>query len=234
MHPSNRKLMAQTIGPNLHMLDTRIHRILTHFQLPADKKFELESSLPSAQAYPKLFNAIVNDVTSTKQQLNSIHQLSSARFLKCNFSACGTFVFVGSTNGSVHFWRSESGAYLGTYNNQALPTWAQGNYPIVDVSFHPHDHMIAFAIWGDKEPVRVYTWDKKKPDIKIQGEEATDATKTNENRKHLNVDKLVSNSMADLFGSSALGIKTKKNWIKSHTNDVASDMVALISPSSIQ
>lgn len=233
MHPSNRKLMAQTIGPNLHMLDTRIHRILTHFQLPSEKKFELESALPAAQSYPKLFNAIVNDVTTAKQQLNSIHQISSARFLKCSFSACGTFVFVGSTNGSVHFWRSESGAYLGTYNNQALTSWAQGNYPIVDISFHPHDHMIAFAIWGDKEPVRVYTWDKKQPDIKMQAEEVAEAASATEKRKHLNVDKLVSNSMRDLFGDYPLAIKTRKNWIKSPTNDVPSDMVALISPSSL-
>ena len=231
MHPSNRKLMAQTIGPNLHMLDTRIHRILTHFQLPLSKKFELESSLPAAQTYPKLFNSVINDATTTKQQLNSIHQISSARFLKCSFSACGSFIFVGSTNGSVHFWRSESGAYLGTYNHQTLSSWAQGNYPVVDISFHPHDHMIAFAIWGDKEPVRVYTWDKKQKDIKTLEEREDVASQYGQ---HLNVERLVSSSMADFF---PVGIKTSNNWMKTSKSpgkEIPSDMIALISPSSIQ
>jgi jouberin len=153
LHPSNKKLMIQTLGPGLHMLDIRIFRILTHFELP-ERRLETDKYKVK--------------VTNPAKKLNSIHQISTARFLKPSFSACGTFILVGSVNGTVHFWRSESGVYLGSYNSVVLQSWTEGS-PIVDISFHPHDHLIAFSVWGDKEPMRVYTWDEDSPSIRLNG-----------------------------------------------------------------
>lgn len=221
--------MAQTIGPNLHMLDTRIHRILTQFELPNSKKVELDSVISVTSSQSKLFGSanVLEELNAAKNQqkfqLNSIHQISSSRFVKCNFSACGTFVFVGSVKGSVHFWRSESGAYLGSYNAKSLSSWTKGNHPIVDISFHPKDHIIAFSVWGDKEPMRVYTWDPKYPEMRSL-EEAVQQTS-----KHLNVDKLVSDSMANLMqGLEINTIQTGKQGWKKGNRNVVSDMVPLL------
>ena len=162
LHPSNRKLMVQTLGPGLHMLDARIFRILTHFELPERR---LESNYTLTQ--PKLPNP-----TPSLKKLNSIHQISTAKFLKSTFSPCGTFVFVGSTQGTVHFWKSESGVYLGSFNSSILNSWTEGNNPVVDISFHGHDHLIAFSVWGENEPLRVYTWDQDHPSIRINSKSA--------------------------------------------------------------
>lgn len=71
-----------------------------------------------------------------------------------------------STHGTGHFWRVESGAYLGSYCNLLLNSWIENNNPIIDISYHPHDHLIAFSVWGTKEPLIVYTWDSSKPHLK--------------------------------------------------------------------
>jgi jouberin len=153
LHPSNKKLMIQTLGPAIHLMDIRIFRILTHFELPQRRSEILKSNLSP---------------TSGLKKLNSNNQTTNAGFLKPSFSTCGTFIFVGSVDGVVHFWRSESGVYLGSFNSVVLKSWIEGN-PIVDISFHPHDHLIAFSVWGDKEPLRVYRWDEDSPSIRLNG-----------------------------------------------------------------
>jgi WD40 repeat protein len=145
--------------------------------------------------------------------LNSIHQISSAaRFLKCTFSACGNYVFVGSTNGQVHFWRSDSGAYLGSYSLESLPSWGQGSNPIVDISFHPLDHLIAFSSWGAKEPLSVYTWDKRAREIRVREDHKLSEfkiTPTGSLIKGLNVEEIVSTSMQNV---SAKKPEMAKYW----------------------
>jgi WD40 repeat protein len=129
---------------------------------------------------------------SPSRQPRSISQITTARFFKTCFSACGEYVFVGSRMGQVHVWRSESGAYIGEYKN-TLGGWPTTDSPIVDICFHPHDHVIAFSVWGEEEPVMVYTWDQNEADIK--------SAKSNgdlSSKKHLDVEKMVAKSLSSI------------------------------------
>jgi jouberin len=99
-------------------------------------------------------------------------------------------VFSGSKMGSVHIWRSESGVYIGEYKS-STPGWIHTYSPIVDISFHPHDHVIAFSVWGANEPVMVFTWDEQSAELK---ESFCIGTK-----EHLDVDKMVAKDIGDQF-----------------------------------
>ncbi|KAJ3261547.1 Jouberin [Boothiomyces macroporosus] len=173
MHPSNRKLLVQTIGPLSHILDTRIHRFLSHFQVPLDT-----TSLPP---------------TLKDNQFKITNQANSFRFMKSTFSACGTFLLSGSLKGTVHIWKTDTAGYVGSYSHKSLKSWQKDSLPIVDISFHPFDNYVAFSIWGDKEPISIYSYDESLPDMKTV--ESPEIVKTN----HLDVDTIVAKSMANLF-----------------------------------
>ncbi|KAJ3050190.1 Jouberin, partial [Rhizophlyctis rosea] len=86
LHPSTRKLLVRTAFPipsfgitsNLHILDTRIHRILTSYSpiIPTD---------------------LTSPPTST----------ASATLLRATTTPCGTYVLEGHQNGSIGVWRTE-------------------------------------------------------------------------------------------------------------------------------
>lgn len=143
LHVSNRKLLVQTAGPSLHLFDTRIHRFLTHF------KVINEQNLPT---YPTPFGV---DQIPRKSHNN--------QFLRSCFSACGGYIFAGSSTGQVYIWKTESGTFVGSYDSKH-PGWIDGT-PVVDVAFHPHENAIAFASWGAKEPVKVFGWSESTPQV---------------------------------------------------------------------
>ncbi|KAJ3274488.1 Jouberin [Terramyces sp. JEL0728] len=175
MHPTNRKLLVQTIGPLSHILDTRIHRFLSHFQAPVDT-----SVLPPL-------------LKDNQFKMTSNQQVNSNRFMKSTFSACGTYLISGSLKGQVHVWKTDTAGYVGSYSYQSLRSWQKDSLPVVDISFHPLDNYIAFSMWGEKEPISIYSYDEAFPDIK--NIETAEIAKTN----HLDVDSIVAKSMANLY-----------------------------------
>jgi WD40 repeat protein len=146
LHVSNRKLLVQTHGSSLHMLDTRIHRYLTHYTLP-------DSPWPSDST-----------VTDFHLQMAQV----PGQFTKCSFSACGTFVFSSNSTGQVYVWMCDSGSFVNTYSIDTIPSWIH-SLAIVDISFHPFDNSIAFSVWGDKQPFLIYRHSDNGPDLKRDG-----------------------------------------------------------------
>ncbi|KAI8898327.1 WD40-repeat-containing domain protein [Globomyces pollinis-pini] len=185
MHPSNRKMLVQTLGPMAHMLDTRIHRFITHFVSPTSPFIASNSS------YPHPFGARKNLPSISEQR-----HASSFRFIKSTFSPCGSYLFVGSNMCTVDIWRAESGTYVGAFNNTVLKSWKEGNCPVVHISFHPHDHIIAFSIWGEGEPVRVYKWHVEGQEIKMDERNHYQSKESIRMSQHLDVERIVARSLA--------------------------------------
>lgn len=62
-------------------------------------------------------------------------------------SACGTYVYAGSEDGSVHVWECDTGKSVHVYSGFGLTA------PVRGVVFHPHDHIAAFCSFGYGQPM---------------------------------------------------------------------------------
>ncbi|XP_067398368.1 LOW QUALITY PROTEIN: jouberin [Emydura macquarii macquarii] len=68
---------------------------------------------------------------------------------------CGTFLFSGSEDGIAYVWNPETGDQVAMYSD--LPF----TFPVRDVAFHPHEHMVSFCAFGQNQPILVYIYDYK-------------------------------------------------------------------------
>jgi WD40 repeat protein len=185
LHLSNRKVLVRTTT-GVHMLDTRIHRFLTHFTIPNAAK----TSRTEKKPYPQPFGA------DYRHDLEPKSSLCTSIVLKCSFSACGEYVFAGTSDGKVAVWKSETGVFEAMYSSQTLPTWRETNR-IVDISFHPLDHAIAFTVWGPGEPVLIYTFDDKTSELRSKSSKVHYMG----SNQQMKLDHLVSSSLGEFDDS---------------------------------
>ncbi|XP_015754781.1 PREDICTED: jouberin-like, partial [Acropora digitifera] len=75
--------------------------------------------------------------------------------IRSTLSACGTFVISGSEDGYAYVWNTETGDLVSVY------TSLRYHHAVSDVQFHPLDHIVAFASFGDSHPVLLYHYDPK-------------------------------------------------------------------------
>ncbi|NWH27414.1 AHI1 protein, partial [Grus americana] len=68
---------------------------------------------------------------------------------------CGTFLFSGSEDGKAYVWNPETGDQVAIYSELSF------TYPLRDVAFHPHEHMVSFCAFGQNQPILVYIYDYK-------------------------------------------------------------------------
>ncbi|XP_013379742.1 jouberin [Lingula anatina] len=73
--------------------------------------------------------------------------------IRSTISQCGTFVVSGSEDYGAYVWNAETGDQVAMYTEL--------NYkkPVTCVDFHPHDNMVAFASFGENNPVLIYIYD---------------------------------------------------------------------------
>ncbi|KAJ3613669.1 hypothetical protein NHX12_019915, partial [Muraenolepis orangiensis] len=71
------------------------------------------------------------------------------------FSPCGTFLFSGSEDGMAYVWNAETGDQVAVYSELCYPA------ALRDVSFHPHENMVAFCAFGQGQPIHVYLHDRE-------------------------------------------------------------------------
>ncbi|KAJ3206774.1 Jouberin [Entophlyctis luteolus] len=83
---------------------------------------------------------------------------SFSALARVTFSACGSYVFAGGSDGTVFVWKAETGALTYVYRLPGVTN------QIVDIAFHPLDNYIAFSIWSSCQAVCVYTWDDSQDD----------------------------------------------------------------------
>uniref|UniRef100_F6YJE7 SH3 domain-containing protein n=1 Tax=Ciona intestinalis TaxID=7719 RepID=F6YJE7_CIOIN len=77
------------------------------------------------------------------------------QLIRSDLTSCGSFVISGSEDGSAYVWNAESGDQVATFNE------LQFSRSVRDVTFHPHDHIVAFSCFGQNMPVLVYKYDKQ-------------------------------------------------------------------------
>ncbi|XP_072768019.1 jouberin isoform X2 [Nerophis lumbriciformis] len=75
--------------------------------------------------------------------------------ISSTFTPCGSFIFSGSEDGMAYVWNTETGDQVAMYSELCYSSALCG------VSFHPHENMVAFCAFGEKQPVHVYLHDRK-------------------------------------------------------------------------
>ncbi|KAJ3036967.1 Jouberin [Rhizophlyctis rosea] len=146
LHPSTRKLLVRTAHPTnsfgtsnisstLHILDTRIHRILTSYIPPSS------TSSPQPQS---------DHSDNSKSPKTLLH--------RSTVTPCGTYVFETTPSSQTRCYRSEGEKVTAIY--QCGSTGKENNVPtpIVDVSFHPWEHLCCFVGFGQGGKVEVWRW----------------------------------------------------------------------------
>ncbi|XP_034531432.1 jouberin isoform X2 [Notolabrus celidotus] len=77
------------------------------------------------------------------------------------FTPCGNFIFSGSEDGMAYVWNTDTGDQVAVYSELCYPT------ALHDVSFHPHENMVAFCAFGRSQPVLVYLYDRKVSQLEV-------------------------------------------------------------------
>ncbi|KAJ3345099.1 Jouberin [Entophlyctis luteolus] len=139
---SGRKLAIFLSSNEVFSFDTRIYRTMTKYSgMPLEHNYhqkptKSEDLVSNACRSPKSFSALA----------------------RVTFSACGSYVFAGGSDGTVFVWKAETGALIYVYRLPGVTN------QIVDIAFHPLDNYIAFSIWSSCQAVCVYTWDDSQDD----------------------------------------------------------------------
>ncbi|KAI9203420.1 WD40-repeat-containing domain protein [Polychytrium aggregatum] len=139
LHPNFRKLLIRYSNGTIHLVDSRIYRLLTVLQ---DK--QLDASYSPPKSGPR----------STGD-----HSGYANHFWRASFSPCGTFVAAGGEDGQATVWRCDTGAIVTVYRRLGL------QFPIDDLQFHPHDHLMLFISFGYHQPAVVWTFDAADPPL---------------------------------------------------------------------
>ena len=143
-HPVNEKILVRT-SQGIQTFDPRLFRLTNQFILPTQ-----DSSRKDLE-----YVSMNRRQNGTKVNI----------FLKASYSPCGNYVFAGTNDGRVGVWKADTGNFYQIYSPETLNSW-QNSGLITDISFHPLDHSVAFSVWGQMEPIRVYTWDASNPSFR--------------------------------------------------------------------
>ncbi|KAJ3009232.1 Jouberin [Thoreauomyces humboldtii] len=144
MHPQNRRLLVHFGLDGLHTLDVRLYRILTSYHLGNAPRVHLP--VPSH---------------SHRRGHDSSPALPSPTrtLVRPTYTPCGTSVLSGTSDGRVAVWDTDSGNVSSVFSTSTTPSWTSQDHRTVDVSFHPHDHIVSFATFGEAAHVSLWTWD---------------------------------------------------------------------------
>uniref|UniRef100_H2Z6J7 Uncharacterized protein n=1 Tax=Ciona savignyi TaxID=51511 RepID=H2Z6J7_CIOSA len=77
------------------------------------------------------------------------------QLIRSDLTSCGSFVISGSEDGCAYVWNAESGDQVAKFNE------LQFSRSVRDVTFHPHDHIVAFSCFAPNMPVLVYKYNRQ-------------------------------------------------------------------------
>jgi hypothetical protein len=144
MHTGNRKILVQLQNNVIHTLDIRIYRFLTSYNANNGEKYGI-------------FDDKLPDPMSTFDDSIPATSIVDTPLIKSSFSPCGYQLWSSDQSGSVQVYKSDTGDLTTIYD--------LGN--VVDIAYHPFDHIVAFCAFGDGMPVVLYTWDENEPQKEI-------------------------------------------------------------------
>ncbi|KAF7670049.1 hypothetical protein LDENG_00084520 [Lucifuga dentata] len=122
------------------------------------------------------------------------------------FTPCGNFIFSGSEDGMAYVWNTETGDQVAVYSELCYRSTLHG------VSFHPHEHMVAFCAFGQSQPVHVYLYDHKVSQMVMQSMKGTNRSasadaKTVRNTPDVFLDASAASAMDQFAHTARLALK---------------------------
>ncbi|KAM9708599.1 jouberin isoform 1-T1 [Menidia menidia] len=112
------------------------------------------------------------------------------------FTPCGNFILSGSEDGMAYVWNTDTGDQVAVYSELCYPTALHG------VSFHPHENMVAFCAFGQKQPVHVYLYDRKVSQLEMHSTKAASRSASTDTRTVRNTPDAM--ALQDSCASSAM------------------------------
>ncbi|KAF7704498.1 hypothetical protein HF521_021570 [Silurus meridionalis] len=82
--------------------------------------------------------------------------------INSTFTPCGNFIFSGSEDGLAYVWNAETGDQVAVYSELCYSAALRG------VTFHPHEHLVAFCAFGQNQPIQLYLYDRKVTQIELE------------------------------------------------------------------
>ncbi|KND03950.1 uncharacterized protein SPPG_01401 [Spizellomyces punctatus DAOM BR117] len=70
-------------------------------------------------------------------------------FIRPTYTPCGSYVLSGTEDSRVMVWETDTGKTVKVY---------EVGTTVVDVGFHPWEHMVCFVSFGERTPVGVWKW----------------------------------------------------------------------------
>jgi WD40 repeat protein len=156
MHPGNRKVLVQLQNNIIQTLDIRIYRFLTSYNSHDSESYGLYS--------PKTHVPEISGFNYDPLQTPT--SIIETPLIKSTFSPCGYQLWSSEQNGKVLVYKTDTGDLTTIYDadgGDGLDITSK----IVDIAFHPHDHIVAFCAFGDNQPVVLFTWDENTPQKEI-------------------------------------------------------------------
>ncbi|XP_071808073.1 jouberin-like isoform X3 [Asterias amurensis] len=81
--------------------------------------------------------------------------LNFREHIRSTMTECGSFVVSGSEDCQAYVWNTDTGDQIAVYSSLGY------KFPVTDVDYHPHEHMVAFCSRGEGHPIQVYVYDVK-------------------------------------------------------------------------
>ncbi|XP_038057732.1 jouberin-like isoform X2 [Patiria miniata] len=81
--------------------------------------------------------------------------LNFREHVRSTMTECGSFVISGSEDRQAYVWNTDTGDQIAVYSSLGY------KYPVMAVTYHPCEHMVAFCSRGEGHPVLVYIYDAK-------------------------------------------------------------------------
>ena len=142
-------------------MDIRIFRFLTNF--------ELQAKCMDIKKIPNSMNTLTEPSEYLSRSLKKLGQvdedeatniLNTSPIVRSGFSPCGYQVWAGTDDGRVAVWKTDTGDLIAMYEKSMIQKYGITN-AIVDICYHPKDHLVAFCAFGEEQSVVLYTWDEK-------------------------------------------------------------------------
>ncbi|KAJ3377505.1 Jouberin [Lobulomyces angularis] len=169
MHPTNRKILVQLQNNTLQTLDIRIFRFLTRYEgknAVSSKEENFNFTYNSLESMT-MINKIQTEYHTDHNQKDD---LSDLPLIRACISPCGYQVWSGFASQAM-VWKTDTGDLQTIYEKDSCTEGEDCGLgiskQIVGVSYHPHDHIVAFCAFGDSQPVVLFTYDEnyKEKDI---------------------------------------------------------------------
>lgn len=95
------------------------------------------------------------------------HASCNGSRVRAVFSPDGRYVMAGSEDGKLRTWEAQSGKMV----LQGGPRNIGFTEPLIDVAWHPRQHVVALASFGEDMPVLLYHAEKGEEEVTAEGEE---------------------------------------------------------------